>query len=126
MDWQDVRYETDGPIALISLNRPRYRNAQSWKLLDELDEALDRAQADRSVRVVVVRGQGDHFSAGHDLGTPEQIADLEMRGTPAVGIGVCRKGPCLQHIKAGLNDSPGLNVRGDIRFLFRNDDLKVR
>ena len=34
------------------------------------------------------RGAGDHFSAGHDLGTPEQIQDVRERGTPRVGIAV--------------------------------------
>ena len=72
MEWQDIRYELDGPVAVISLNRARYRNAQSWRLLDELDEALETARDDTDVRVVVVRGEGDHFSAGHDLGTSEQ------------------------------------------------------
>ncbi len=86
MEWKDIRYELDGPVAVISLNRARYRNAQSWRLLDELDEALETARDDTDVRVVVVRGEGDHFSAGHDLGTSEQIADLKARGTPRVGI----------------------------------------
>lgn len=81
-----VRYEKDGALALVTLNRPRYRNAQSWRMLDELDLALERAQQDREVGVVVVRGEGEHFSAGHDLGTPEQIDDREARGVPAVGI----------------------------------------
>jgi enoyl-CoA hydratase len=83
---RDVLYETRGRIALVTLNRPRYRNAQSWRLLDELDEALDRAHADTAIRVVVIKGQGDHFSSGHDLGTPEQIADYKDRGIPRVGI----------------------------------------
>ncbi|MFI5315627.1 MAG: enoyl-CoA hydratase-related protein [Myxococcota bacterium] len=82
-----VHYEKDGALALVSLNRPRYRNAQSWQMLDELDAALERAQQDREVGVVVVRGEGEHFSAGHDLGTPEQVADREARGVPAVGVG---------------------------------------
>jgi enoyl-CoA hydratase len=86
MQLHDVRYETEGRVALVTLARPRYRNAQSWRLLDELDLALDRAQADREIRVVVVRGEGDHFSAGHDLGTPEQVQDYRDRGIPAVGI----------------------------------------
>ncbi len=86
MDWQDVRYEVDGPVAVVTLDRPRYRNAQSWRLLDELDAALDTAVEDRAVRVVVVRGAGEHFSAGHDLGTAEQIEDMRARGTPRVGI----------------------------------------
>jgi enoyl-CoA hydratase len=86
MELKDVRYETDGAVAIVTLARPRYRNAQSWRLLDELDVALERAQNDRAIRVAVVRGEGDHFSAGHDLGTPEQIADVRARGTPPVGI----------------------------------------
>jgi enoyl-CoA hydratase len=86
MELQDVRYETRGGVALVTLARPRYRNAQSWRLLDELDLALERAQEDRAIRVVVVCGEGDHFSAGHDLGTPEQREDVAARGTPNVGI----------------------------------------
>jgi enoyl-CoA hydratase len=86
MELKDVRYGTDGAVAIVTLARPRYRNAQSWRLLDELDLALEQAQNDRAIRVAVVRGEGDHFSAGHDLGTPEQIADVRARGTPPVGI----------------------------------------
>ena len=82
---EDVLYEVDGAIALVTLNRPRYRNAQSWKLLDDLDVALDRAMADAEVRVVVVKGAGEHFSSGHDLGTPPQRADQEARDIPAAG-----------------------------------------
>ena len=86
MDAQNVRYEVDDRVAWITLDRARYRNAQSWQLLDELDEAFDAAQQDRDVRVVVVRGEGEHFSAGHDLGTPEQLEDLRAREIPQVGI----------------------------------------
>ena len=53
MELKDVRYEVDGAVAIVTLARARYRNAQSWRLLDELDLALDRAQADRSVGVVI-------------------------------------------------------------------------
>ena len=86
MDLENVRYEQDGQIAIVTLDRPRYRNAQSWRMLDELDLALDRAQDDREVQVVVVKGEGGHFSAGHDLGTPEQIEDYKRREIPPVGI----------------------------------------
>ena len=86
MGEQTVRYEVEGRVATVVLDRPSYRNAQSWQLLDELDAALDRAQQDRDVRVIVVRGEGDNFSAGHDLGTPEQLADYQKRGIPPVGI----------------------------------------
>jgi enoyl-CoA hydratase len=83
---EDVLYDVDGPIALVTLNRPEYRNAQSWPLLDALDQALDRAMGDDAVRVVLVRGAGEHFSSGHDLGTPEQQADWKAREIPEGGI----------------------------------------
>jgi enoyl-CoA hydratase len=83
---KDVLYAVDGPVARVTLNRPRYRNAQSWRLLDQLDESLDRAMADSAVRVVVVDGAGGNFSSGHDLGTPEQLADQKDRGVPEHGL----------------------------------------
>ncbi|HXZ86907.1 MAG TPA: enoyl-CoA hydratase-related protein [Myxococcota bacterium] len=83
---RDVTYEQDGELALVTLNRPRYRNAQSWRMLDQLDAALERASADRGVKVAIVRGAGEHFSAGHDLGTPEQLEDRARRGIPETGL----------------------------------------
>lgn len=86
MDLHDVRYEVDGAVATITLDRPRYHNAQSWRLLDDLDAALARAMAAPEVKVVIVRGEGEHFSAGHDLGTPEQIDDRQRRAVPDAGV----------------------------------------
>lgn len=85
-DGNEVLYEVRNTTAIVTLNRPRYHNAQSWALLDGLDSALDRAAADDAVRVIVVRGAGDNFSSGHDLGTPEQRADREARGIPDQGL----------------------------------------
>ncbi len=76
---EDVTYEVDGRLARITLNRPQYRNAQSRQLLEQLDEAFDAAVADHDVRVIVLRGEGEHFSSGHDLGTTEELADREAR-----------------------------------------------
>lgn len=81
-----VTYTPDGQVAWITFNRPQYRNAQSWKLLDEFDVAMDLADADADVRVIVVRGAGGNFSSGHDLGTPEQMADRAARGIGEAGI----------------------------------------
>jgi enoyl-CoA hydratase len=86
MPQQDVLYEVDGALALVRLNRPRYHNAQSWDLLDALDAALDRAMADDEVKVVVLSGVGEHFSSGHDLGTPEQQAEMKEREIPERGF----------------------------------------
>jgi enoyl-CoA hydratase len=66
-DFATIRYEADGAVATITLDRPEVANAQSSQLIDELDAALDRADADDDVRVVVLAGEGKHFSAGHDL-----------------------------------------------------------
>jgi enoyl-CoA hydratase len=73
-DYRHILYEQEERIARITLNRPRWRNVQSTELLYELDDAILKAGDDRGVRVIVVTGTGDHFSAGHDLGTPEELA----------------------------------------------------
>ncbi len=86
MELHDVLYEVDGGVARVTLNRPRYRNAQSYRLLDELDIALDRAMADMAVKCVIVTGAGEHFSSGHDLGTPESVEDRKAREIPESGI----------------------------------------
>jgi enoyl-CoA hydratase len=56
-----------GPVRRIAHARPDARNAENQALLDEFDAALAAAARDDAVRVVVIAGQGDHFSAGHDL-----------------------------------------------------------
>ena len=54
-------------VAVITLNRPERANAQTMGLLDDLDAAWTKAAADDEVRVIVLRGNGKHFSSGHDL-----------------------------------------------------------
>jgi enoyl-CoA hydratase len=83
----NVLYEKDGAVTVITLNRPQYKNAQSYPLLDELDACFDEATADRDVKVVVVKGAGGNFSSGHDLGTPEQLEHRRAEGIPDSGIG---------------------------------------
>lgn len=79
MNFTNINYEVVENVARISLNRPRYRNAQSTRLLEELDQAFSAAAGDPGIRVIVLRGEGGIFSAGHDLGTPEQLADRATR-----------------------------------------------
>ena len=67
MDFATIRYEVDGAVATITLDRPDAANAQSSRLISELDAAFDRAEHDDEVRVVVLAAEGRHFSAGHDL-----------------------------------------------------------
>lgn len=62
-----IEYEVSERIATITLNRPEAANAQTPELLDELDAAWCRAGEDPEVRVIVLLGNGKHFSAGHDI-----------------------------------------------------------
>ena len=77
-----IRYEQTGykdRVALVTFNRPEYRNAQSRVMLEGLDEAFELAVGDHDVRVIVLAGEGPHWSSGHDLGTPPEMADREAR-----------------------------------------------
>src|SRR5215470_5845910 len=76
-DYKYVTYEEldDGVIARIMLNRPESRNAQNRGMLVELHDAFLRAEADDTVRVVILGGTGPIFSSGHDLGSKEAIAE---------------------------------------------------
>lgn len=87
MDFQEILYSAENGVGLITLNRPGYRNAQGYRMLDEIDAAFDLAKDDRDVRIVIVRGAGGSFSTGHDLGTPEGMAYREALGA-APGIEV--------------------------------------
>ncbi len=62
-----ILYERRGPSAWITLNRPKKLNAMTDALVDQLEAALDRAEADDEVRIVVLRGAGRAFCAGYDL-----------------------------------------------------------
>ncbi|MFI4933211.1 MAG: enoyl-CoA hydratase-related protein [Caulobacterales bacterium] len=80
MAFQEILYGVDGSIATITLNRPQVRNAQGYRMLDEIDAAFDLAGADEAVRVLVVRGSGGTFSTGHDLGSAEAVAYRKALG----------------------------------------------
>ncbi|WP_281783790.1 enoyl-CoA hydratase [Sinimarinibacterium flocculans] len=69
-----VLYAVEDGVATVTMNRPRYHNAQNSKMTYALDAAFRRAVDDDAVRVIVLAGSGTHFSAGHDIGTPERDA----------------------------------------------------
>ena len=74
-DQDVVRYEVRGQTAVITLNRPRYRNAQNSAVTYALDAAFGQATNDDEVAVIVLAGEGEHFCAGHDIGTPGRDID---------------------------------------------------
>ena len=85
-----VLYETRGPAAWITLNRPEKLNAINSDVLEGLNSAFDRAIADDEVKVVVVTGAGERaFSAGYDLSAEAAHADIpahEWHGVLAADI----------------------------------------
>lgn len=76
-DFDYIGYELidQGRIATITLDRPKQRNAQNRGLLVELGQAFAIAEADDAVRVVILRGAGPSFSAGHDLGSSDDVRE---------------------------------------------------
>ena len=67
---EPVRYEVEGGVAWITMSRPAFNNAQNGQMTYALDDAFQRAVKDDAVRCIVLAGEGKHFSAGHDIGTP--------------------------------------------------------
>jgi len=75
MNFRTITYEKLGAVLRITANRPEVLNAQSRVMIVELDEAFRTATGDADTRVVIVAGAGQHFSAGHDLGSREELED---------------------------------------------------
>ena len=71
-----TRYEVDGPVAIITIDRADKANAVNRQTLDEMDACFSAAADDRDVKVIVLRGEGKHFSAGHDMtGSDDAIGE---------------------------------------------------
>ena len=67
MTYENIQVEIRGPVALITLNRPRAFNALSDDLMNELTLALDGVEADESIRAIVLTGGDKVFAAGADI-----------------------------------------------------------
>jgi len=67
MSYENIRVETRGPVALITLNRPKAFNALSNDLMNELGQALSAAEADETIRAIVLTGGEKVFAAGADI-----------------------------------------------------------
>lgn len=71
-----VLSETRDSVTWLTLNRPRYGNAQNSQMTYALDAAIKAANDDPEVKVIVLRGAGKNFSGGHDIGTPGRDAHV--------------------------------------------------
>ena len=77
----EVDYEVRDATAIVTMNRPEYRNAQNSAMTYALDAAFRQAVEDDAVNVIVLAGAGEHFSAGHDIGTPDRDVDVHYDNT---------------------------------------------
>jgi enoyl-CoA hydratase len=82
----EILFEREGPVAVVTFNRPEFRNAMTWAMYDGLVEACETVDADADIRVLIVRGAGGKaFVAGTDIGqfrtfsTPDDAIEYERR-----------------------------------------------
>jgi len=73
-----VIYSVKDRVGYVTLNRPEKRNALSHELVQELTDAFDRAENDSSVKVVVLKANGDAFCAGADLAYLQQLQNFSF------------------------------------------------
>ena len=86
---QAILYETPAPrVARIVVNKPEIRNAQSYRLLYQLNDAFDRAAQDNDIHVIVLAANGPDFSSGHDLRDKDRLQALEENDRVETWAGV--------------------------------------
>ena len=85
--FEQIQYEIENRVALITLNRPDRLNAWTVTMMNELIEAFDMADKDDEVRVVIVTGAGRGFCAGADLAPDAFGSRQEERAAAAVDTG---------------------------------------
>ncbi|UCD86891.1 MAG: enoyl-CoA hydratase/isomerase family protein, partial [Desulfobacterales bacterium] len=75
MSYDCLKFDMEDGIGSITLNRPEKRNALSLELLKELNALLTSISGNSDVRVVIIKGEGKVFCAGHDI---SQLVNHEM------------------------------------------------
>ncbi|MEO1568554.1 MAG: crotonase/enoyl-CoA hydratase family protein [Pseudomonadota bacterium] len=79
-EFEQIKLERDGPVAVLTLHRPDKMNAFTGKMMFEMIEAFDLTDADDDIRAVIVTGSGDRaFCAGADLSEGAKTFDYEAR-----------------------------------------------
>jgi enoyl-CoA hydratase/carnithine racemase len=87
MTYETIRYETDGPAAVVTLNRPDKLNAYNAQMGLDLTDAFRRADDDDAVRAVILTGEGRGFCAGADLSAGAGSFDTSAGGAGAGNFG---------------------------------------
>ncbi|HKI73397.1 MAG TPA: crotonase/enoyl-CoA hydratase family protein, partial [Pseudomonadales bacterium] len=113
MDYEQILYDVEDHILTITLNRPEKLNAFTHQMMNELIDALDRADADDNVRAIIFTGAGRGFCAGADLSAGAGTFDSRGRSTEPQadggGLLTLRLFECLKPVIAACN-GPAVGV----------------
>jgi enoyl-CoA hydratase len=92
MTYTNLLFEADAGIAQVTVNRPDKLNALNRAVMDELEDAFGRVQADSSARALIVTGAGGKaFVAGADIGELAEMTPLEFRARCARDQAILRR-----------------------------------
>jgi enoyl-CoA hydratase len=79
MEFKNIIFEKDGSVAILKFNRPKALNAVNPDVISEANDALDRIMEDKSIKVLVLTGEGKAFVAGADIAYMINLSPLQAR-----------------------------------------------
>jgi enoyl-CoA hydratase/carnithine racemase len=126
-----VRLDIDGPIATVSLDRPKKLNALYPEMILRLIDVIEQVRRDNSVRVMVLRGEGRAFCSGDDLAPEDRFKygppDLHSRmrtGFPRAVLDMLTLRKPIVGIVQGYAVGAGLDVALACDFRFSDPEAK--
>ena len=72
-DYASLRWEQEGHVVTITLDRPEKKNAMSWTMFEEIGDVFERVTGEGDIRCAVITGAGDAFCSGADLSDPANL-----------------------------------------------------
>ncbi|SHF63726.1 enoyl-CoA hydratase [Desulfofundulus australicus DSM 11792] len=92
MSWNNILVDKDGPLAMLTINRPQVLNALNAETLKEIEGAVDELAEDEAIRVIIITGAGEKaFVAGADIAFMSKLTPLEARNFARLGQRVLSK-----------------------------------
>ena len=95
MTYQNILVRAEGPVGIITLNRPQALNALNSQLMDELSAAIDGFEADDAIRCVIITGSEKAFAAGADITEMDgqELSRTSIRKTSSPRTGSASRAP---------------------------------